>query len=104
MYILSDSEGNLIQTSNAKIENLQEIINRFSNELNIEVIGTDDVLLYLKTKETGYFDIVVRNNKIIDIAPKAQPITEYAANEPIVEVENYFIDLDFRLSLIELGV
>jgi hypothetical protein len=83
MFILSDLNGNLIQKSNVKIENLQTLINRFSSELGMEVIGTTDETLYLKTKETGYFDIIIEDKKIVDIMPKEKHIDldEYKQNK-----------------------
>lgn len=74
MFIIADSNGNLIQKSNAKIENLQELIDKFSDALGINVIGTEDELLYFKTEETEHFDIIVENSKIVDIIPKETPV------------------------------
>lgn len=83
MYIITDLNGNLIQKSNAKIENLQTLINRFSTELGIEVIGTTDETLYLKTEEMEYFDIIIEDKEIVDIMPKEKPIDldEYRQNK-----------------------
>lgn len=70
MYILSDLNGNLIQKSNVEVKDFQKLIDRFSNELGVEVIGTDNELLFSKTEETDYFDIIIENNEIVDIVPK----------------------------------
>lgn len=105
MYILSDIEGKLIQKSNVKIDDLQKIINRFSNELGIEVIGTDDETLYLKTEETGYFDIIIENNEIVDIIPKEKipvpkPLREPTLEEEVKELKQLVADL----ASLQLGV
>lgn len=105
MYILSDVEGKLIQKSNVEIDDLQEIINRFSNELGIEVIGTDDETLYLKSEETGYFDIVVENGNIVDIIPKEKTSISEPSSEPtLAEEVDELKQLVADLASLQLGV
>lgn len=83
MYILSDCRGNFIQKSNADINDLNQLIIRFTNEFNTQIIGTIDDTLYLKTMETGYFDIIIKDDEIVDIIPKEKLIDldEYKQNK-----------------------
>lgn len=102
MYIISDLNGNLVQASNREIDNLQDLVSDFEIAMDRPLIFTDNEGLYKKTLVTGYFDIVVENNKIIDIVPIEKPTKEEHIKEPAVE--DYLIDLDFRVSKIELGL
>jgi len=85
MYILSDLNGNLIQRSNSKVDDLQSLTNKFSNDFNITVIGTTDESLYAKTEEYECFSIVVVNGAITDILREEKAIEEVTITPTIEE-------------------
>lgn len=73
MYIISDLEGNLIQKANLMDVDLTEIVNRLSVAMNKELIFTTNEQLYKKSETTGYFNIIVTSNEIVDIEVVGKP-------------------------------
>jgi len=49
-----------------------------------------------------YMELIVEGGKIIEIVPIERPTAEPIEVEP--STEEYLLDLDYRLSLIELGL
>ncbi len=49
-----------------------------------------------------YMELVIDNEKIVDILPIERPPEQITI--PIPTTDDYLIDLDFRLSMIELGI
>lgn len=94
MYILSDLQGNLIQKSNAKVDNLQELINKFSAAYNTNIIGTTDETLYQKSELAEHFNTVIENGMIKDIEVHESPII----------TEPYKLTVEDRLTAVELAL
>ena len=49
-----------------------------------------------------YIDLVIDNEKIVDVIPTERPPEPIMP--PIPTTDDYLIDLDFRISMIELGI
>ncbi|NYB73848.1 hypothetical protein HZF24_06810 [Sedimentibacter hydroxybenzoicus DSM 7310] len=100
MYILSDLEGNLIQFGNFNTD-IDNRILEMSEAFDKEIIGTEDEELCNKALLYNSFKLKVVNGVIFDVMPVESVIPE-PSKEPTIE--DYLVDLDFRVSLIELGV
>lgn len=74
MYIISDLQGNLIQSSNQEIDNLEETVDKLSQIWRQPLIYTENKELCNKALVAGYFNIIIENNEIVDIVPKEKPI------------------------------
>lgn len=94
MYIICDLNGKLIQRSNADVEDLQPILDRFATQLKIEVVGTTDEKLYSKTNETENFNVLIENGMIKDIEVHESPII----------TEPYKLTIEDRLTAVELAL
>jgi hypothetical protein len=77
---------------------------------------TDETDVYIVDETTGegkelaqriinaypYYDFVIKDGRLVDIVELPKPEPEPTSPEP--SVEEYLVDLDFRLSKMELGL
>lgn len=101
MYILSDLKGNLIQFGNFDT-NIKELKQNFESAFNREIISTEDEVLCNKALLYNRFGLKIEKRVIVDIIPLPETKIPELPTEP--SIEDYLIDLDFRMSKIELGL
>lgn len=99
MYIIVNINTNRITQSIDKNEGIRVNDNELIQEIADEVLD--------KIKTAYEYDLIFTDGEVTDINV-IQTIDEYEASlPPIIPVpttDDYLIDLDFRLSMIELGL